>query len=41
MGMLRFKPTTQFLEWYEYYSIVSCALNMDDLILSNFCKLSK
>jgi hypothetical protein len=38
-GIFRFKPKSQFVE--QYYSIVSCALNMEDPILKNFCKFSK
>jgi hypothetical protein len=30
MGMFRFKPTRQFVE--RYHNIVSCALNMEDLV---------
>jgi hypothetical protein len=39
MGMLRFKPVNQFIE--QYHSIMSRALNMEDLISNNFNKLSK
>jgi hypothetical protein len=35
-GGFRFKPAIQFVE--QYRSIVSCALNMDDLISNNCCK---
>jgi hypothetical protein len=37
-GMFRFKPATQFVE--RYHSVVSCALNTEDLISNNFCKFS-
>jgi hypothetical protein len=33
-GMVRFKPGSQFVE--RYHSVVSCALNMEDLILNSF-----
>jgi hypothetical protein len=35
-GMFRFKPASQFVE--QYHNVVSCALNMEGLILNNFCK---
>jgi hypothetical protein len=33
-GMFRFKPVSQFAE--EYHSIVSCQLNMKNLLLNSF-----
>jgi hypothetical protein len=39
MGMLRYKTAIQFVEWY--HSAVSFALNMEELILKNVCKLGK
>jgi hypothetical protein len=37
-GIFRFRPVSQFVE--RYHSIVSCALNVEDLISNNFCKFS-
>jgi hypothetical protein len=37
-GIFRFKPAGQFV---EHHSIVSCTLNMEDLISKNFYKFSK
>jgi hypothetical protein len=37
--MFTFKRAIQFLE--RYNSVVSCAFNMEDLILDNFCKSNK
>jgi hypothetical protein len=37
--MFRFKPPSQFVE--RYHGVVSCELNMKDLIWNNICKLSK
>jgi hypothetical protein len=39
MGMFSFKNSGQFVK--RYHSVVSCALNMDDLISNNSGKLSK
>jgi hypothetical protein len=36
MGMFRCKPASLFVE--RYHGVVSCALNMEDLISNNFCK---
>jgi hypothetical protein len=38
-GKFRFKIASQFVE--RYYSVVSCAFNMEDLISNNFRKFSK
>jgi hypothetical protein len=38
-GILKFKPASQFLE--RYHSVLSRALNMEDLNSNNFCKFSK
>jgi hypothetical protein len=37
--MFRFKVTSQFVE--RYRSAVICAVDMEVLILNNFCKFSK
>jgi hypothetical protein len=34
-----FKPASQSVERYQ--SVLSCALNMEDLISNEFCKLNK
>jgi hypothetical protein len=39
MGMFRFKPVIHSVK--GHHSVVSCALNTEDLILSNFYKLIK
>jgi hypothetical protein len=38
-GLSRFKPASQFVE--RFRSIMSCELNMEDLISKNVCILSK
>jgi hypothetical protein len=38
MGMFTFKPANQFVERYQ--SVMSYALNMEDLISNNFSKFS-
>jgi ABC-type Na+ transport system ATPase subunit NatA len=38
-GMLRLKPASQHVQ--RYHSVVSCALNMEELISKNVCKFSK
>jgi hypothetical protein len=38
-GIFRFKPASQCVE--RYHSVVSCSLDMGDLISNNFCKFSK
>jgi hypothetical protein len=38
-GMFKFKPESQFVE--RYHNVVSCALNMAELIIGKFCKFSK
>jgi hypothetical protein len=38
-GMFKFKPASQFVEWYN--SAVSCGLNMEDLISKIVCKFTK
>jgi hypothetical protein len=37
--MSRFKHTSQFVEGHR--SVVICALNMEDLISNNLCKVRK
>jgi hypothetical protein len=38
-GMFGIKPASQFVELY--HSVVSCALNTEDLISNNVCKYNK
>jgi hypothetical protein len=37
--MFRVKPSSQFAEWHHRF--LSCALNIEDLILKNVCKYRK
>jgi hypothetical protein len=37
-GLFRFKPASQSVE--QYRRVVSCALKMEDIISSNFCKFA-
>jgi hypothetical protein len=39
MGTFKFKPASQFVK--RYHSVVSCAMNMGDLISNNVHKFSK
>jgi hypothetical protein len=38
MGMFRFKRASQLVE--QKHCVVSCALNVEDLISRNLCKFS-
>jgi hypothetical protein len=38
-GMFTIKPASQFVE--QFHNVVSCALNMEDLISKYFRKLNK
>jgi hypothetical protein len=38
-GMFRLKPASKFVE--RYLSVVSCTINMEDLISNSFCIFNK